>query len=285
MASPLILASTGMLFFLALISCQSGDKNQPSPVQPKALPLLNPDPRSESAEAFLQASESKWEALLKSDDASILEKARAALVTGKFPEASAKAVEALRKNRRSPEALLILAEAQLRLQNLDYTDAVLQAKPLKVKSSQSENIRGIAAFLQRDFEKSRRAFQSAMDLDSQSFAPAFNLALLALACRRFSHAQDILDGLTKKAPNNPDLLVHQGVTTGLLNKPSSAEPFLEKAIELNSKNALAHYNLAIVHQKQGDKAKFKKSMELYANQAKSRRFPSPRKEAENVIGH
>jgi Flp pilus assembly protein TadD len=267
------------------MSCQSPEKSREQIPQGKILPIFNPDPRAESPNAYLQIWASKWEKVFQEESSSSLDKAKAAIITGKYSEAMAKASESLKKNRKSKEAMAILAEAQIRQQNFAYAEVILQGKMFKVKDSQSENLKGINAYLQRDFASARRFFQSASDLDSQSNAAALNLSLLAIASRRFDHAQDILEGLGKKHALNPDIMIHRGVVAALLDKPSAGEAFYRKAIEIDEKHALAHYNLAMASLKQGDKLQHKNSLGQYANLAKTRRLPLPRSASETQIGH
>jgi len=173
-----------------------------------------------------------------------------------FSDSIKELAKSLELNADNPEAHKILGRDFVVIGQVDYAQTeLLQAVRLKPQSSEIHYSLGEIYSRKDMFKEAKAELTSAIQLDS-TYAEAYNalgfveesLGDDAAALAAYNKAMQMADqkGLKYDAP-----YINLSAYYNRLGKPETALPYARKAIDLDSKNDLGHYQMARAYQSLG----------------------------------
>ncbi len=105
---------------------------------------------------------------------------------------------------------------------------------------------GVVSEMLKDLNTAEKAYRQAIKANPNSLEAKRNLGLLLLNSNRFEEAKSIFEKALETCPECPQIYNDLGETLRRMNYLEQAESFFDKAITLDSKYALAYYNLGLI---------------------------------------
>lgn len=186
--------------------------------------------------------------------------------TGKYAEAEAKLLAALKRNPNNVEARGALSMAQAEQYKLDGAEKNAKAVLAKDPKNPAAHIalgmvyrnrtasQDMTYRLQRDMllAQSAAELEKAIALDPNSPEALNQLGVTYRMQDRFGESEQQFVKALDIDPNFSEALVNQGITKLEKGDIGGAKSTYEQAIRLNSKNYMAHYRLGEAYAKGGD---------------------------------
>jgi tetratricopeptide (TPR) repeat protein len=108
-----------------------------------------------------------------------------------------------------------------------------------------------------------KEFEQELLLDPTNANAAYEAGELHRKAARFDKAQELFSIALRHYPDFEDALIGQGRTLSSQGKHQDALPFLNKAVKLNARNEVAHYQLAQIYRALGNQLEMQRALAEY----------------------
>ena len=158
--------------------------------------------------------------------------------------------QALKFNRNSKDAKLLLAQINYRKGYRDLAEIILNSLGSRVeKDSIALNLKALIA-LQNDYPaKAMYFFKQALRYNPSDIAARMNLGVLYMYYRQIDAAAVQFERVQKIMPSNVDAKLHLAVIMSSRGQIDKAEDLYDEVLAADPGNAVATYNLAVLEEK------------------------------------
>jgi len=250
-----ILLASSLLFFL---SCQSTDKVTRIDKEKKKVEIQSQIDSNSAVNFLIQ------DGLLDRTQASLLELSKenpkkivtllnisqVSLAQGNLKKAEEYCRKALRLDLKNQDAKLILANIYYRYGNFDMAEIILNGLEESYKSSsRALNIKAMISLKHDRKADALALFKEALKKDPGDVAVRMNLGVLHLDHQQVDNAAVEFERVLKIMPDHPDAKMHLAMIYSIRKEYDAAEKLFDDVGNLNAKNALYLYNMAILEER------------------------------------
>lgn len=247
-----------MASFLVLLSCQSTDKVTRIDKEKRKVEIQS-QTDVDSAVNFLikdglldqtQASLLELSKENPTKIATLLNISQVSLAQGDLKKAEDFCRKALRLDLKNQDAKLILANIYYRNGNFDMAEIIINGLEDSYKqSSRALNIKALISLKQDRKADALAIFKEALKKDPGDVAVRMNLGVLHLDHQQVDNAAVEFERVLKIMPDHPDAKMHLAMIYSIRKEYDAAERLFDEVGNLNSKNALYLYNMAILEER------------------------------------
>ncbi len=188
--------------------------------------------------------------------------AEAYLLLGRNPEAMTSIAAALKAKPKDYDLLMQQGRTYQRCDNqLQAIQSFLRAAQGKPSSDAFHSL-GLSFFLLHEYDRARRHFVHAVQLDDNNHKAEFMLgAIDILKDNNEAGAKTHFERALAIDPQNPHYMLHYGIVLMERNEREAAAAMLEQAAKADPSNPLAHFNLGRLYRQMNDMPRARTELE------------------------